>query len=146
MGACVCRGDSEPTWGARRDERGLMTLEWLLIVALTATLGAVTSVIVQRVVDDEIEVAEDPAVRFIDADIRAAEIADAANAAAVLAGYDDDVFAHRCETQLVSNFARVIASATWMPPVTSPGPDPDLPPALESSAVCTVVPVAGLRD
>ncbi len=127
--------------GACRDERGLMTLEWLLIVALTATLGAVTSVVVQRVVDSEVEIVGDPAVRFIDADVRAASIADAANAAAVLAGYDDDVFAQRCGTQLVSDFIRVIASANWTPPFTSPG----LPPVLETPAVCAIEPLAGLR-
>ena len=39
----------------RRDERGLTTLEWLLIVAAVAGLAALAVVLVQNVVDDTAE-------------------------------------------------------------------------------------------
>lgn len=41
--------------GARQDERGLTTLEWLLIVAAVAGLAALAVVLVQNVVDDTAE-------------------------------------------------------------------------------------------
>ena len=51
-----------------------MTLEWLLIVGAVAALAAVTAWVVQRVVDDEVNVDEDPAVLALDAEIAAAFI------------------------------------------------------------------------
>lgn len=44
-----------PTRHASRDERGLTTLEWLLIVAAVAGLAALAVVLVQNVVDDTAE-------------------------------------------------------------------------------------------
>ena len=49
--------DPDPTIrrSAARDERGLTTLEWLLIVAAVAGLAALAVVLVQNVVDDTAE-------------------------------------------------------------------------------------------
>ena len=60
-----------------------MTLEWLLIVAAVAGFAAVGAYIVQRVVDDEIEVADDPTVLVLDAEIAAAFVATEAYEAAL---------------------------------------------------------------
>lgn len=58
----------------RRPERGLITLEWLLIVAAIAGIAGTSVLIVQRVVDDATDVPPDPVTRMIDADIAAAHI------------------------------------------------------------------------
>ena len=60
-----------------------MTLEWLLIVGAVAALAAVTAYIVQRVVDDEIDGVEDPAVLVLDAEVAAAVVVEEAYEAAV---------------------------------------------------------------
>lgn len=65
----------------RRPERGLITLEWLLIVAAIAGIAGTSVLIVQRVVDDATDVPPDPVTRMIDADIAAARIAAEAQAA-----------------------------------------------------------------
>lgn len=67
-----------------RPEHGLITLEWLLIVAAIAGIAATSVLIVQRVVDDATDVPPDPVTRMIDADIAAAVVAADAQAA-----YDD---------------------------------------------------------
>lgn len=46
---------NRPMRQARHDERGLTTLEWLLIVAAVAGLAALAVVLVQNVVDDTAE-------------------------------------------------------------------------------------------
>ncbi|MYG98026.1 MAG: hypothetical protein F4011_03865 [Acidimicrobiaceae bacterium] len=71
----------------RAADRGLITLEWLLIVGAIAGLAASSVLIVQRVVDDQTDVPDDPLVRMLEADIAAAAVA--AEAQAV---YDDNRF------------------------------------------------------
>ena len=44
-----------PSWKRRRDESGLTTLEWLLIVAAVAGIAALAVVLVTNVVDDTSE-------------------------------------------------------------------------------------------
>ena len=61
--------------GRGGDERGLMTLEWLLIVGAIAGLAATSVLAVQRVLDDTSEVPVDPLVRVLEADIAAAFVA-----------------------------------------------------------------------
>ena len=61
--------------GRGSDQRGLITLEWLLIVGAVAGLAATSVLAVQRVVDDTSEVPVDPLVRVLEADIAAAFIA-----------------------------------------------------------------------
>ena len=49
------RGTQQPGRNRRRNDRGLTTLEWLLIVAAVAGLAALAVVLVQNVVDDTAE-------------------------------------------------------------------------------------------
>ena len=67
--------------GRRSDERGVMTLEWLLIVGAVAGLAASSVLAVQQVLDDTSEVPVDPLVRVLEADIAAAFVAADAQAA-----------------------------------------------------------------
>ena len=73
---------------ARRGHGGLVTLEWLLIVGAVGAFASLAVLVVERTVDDEIEVPADPSARLIQADIDAAFVAAAAVRTAVrLAGY-----------------------------------------------------------
>ena len=67
--------------GRGSDERGVITLEWLLIVGAIAGLAATSVLAVQRVLDDTSEVPVDPLVRVLEADIAAAFVAADAQAA-----------------------------------------------------------------
>ena len=124
----------------RCDESGLITLEWLLIVAAVAGLAASSVLAVQTVLDDTSELPADPHVRVIDADIAAALLAAEANAAELSESYSDAVFRPRCETDLYSAFRDVAERAVWTPPVTA-APDP---PTLATRAKCAVELRAGL--
>ena len=59
----------------RGADRGLITLEWLLIVGAIAGLAASTVLVVQNVVDDTSHVPADPLVRLLQADVEAAFVA-----------------------------------------------------------------------
>ena len=61
--------------GRSGDQRGVISLEWLLIVGAVAGLAAMSVLAVQRVVDDTSEVPVDPLVRVLEADIAAAFVA-----------------------------------------------------------------------
>ena len=111
--------------GPVRDDQGLMTLEWLLIVGAIAGLAASTVLIVQQVVDDTSEVPTDPLVRLIEADVEAAFVASEAQAAfdadpalytpTVDAGYET-----RCDPGIPTAYSDVAAVAAWAlgPPKT----------------------------
>lgn len=105
--------------GGRRagEEQGLVTLEWLLIVAAAAGIAALSTVTVQRVLDDTSKVPADPAVRLIDADIEAAFAAHEAQAAfeADPGRYDDDGFSARCDA-IATDFSDVVEKAVWIRP------------------------------
>lgn len=79
----------------RRGESGLMTLEWLLVVAAVAGIAAVAAYIVQRVVDEEVDVADDPTVLVLDAEIAAAFVAEEAYEQALRQGAANPLFDHR---------------------------------------------------
>ena len=122
------------------DQRGLITLEWLLIVAAVAGLAATSVLTVQQVLDDTSEVPVDPQVRVLEADIAAAFIA--ADATAWRASLDKDGlvlfeeewayrtlgsqyetvgqvgvgFYERCERDLVVTFGDVVSRARFEPP------------------------------
>ena len=105
------------------DQRGLMTLEWLLIVGAVAGLAATSVLAVQQVLDDTSEVPVDPQVRVLEADIAAAFIAADATAwranllgANILADSDYDGFLQRCERDLVDAFPDVVSRARFEPP------------------------------
>ena len=144
--AATGSGSRREPGGSRRGDRGLISLEWLLVVAAVAGLAASSVLIVQRVVDEHTEVPDDPLVRLLEADIAAAFIADEANAAALSPPYGDSTFQDRCQVTLVADYADVVAGAAWEPPVLAPPStsDPPDPPALSSRAKCTVRPVPGL--
>ena len=72
--------------GRSGDERGVITLEWLLIVGAIAGLAATSVLAVQRVLDDTSEVPVDPLVRVLEADIAAAFVAADADTAALSPG------------------------------------------------------------
>ena len=145
-GATTLPTDSQAThWRGRSgDERGVIALEWLLIVGAVAGLAAVSVLTVQRVVDDSSEVPVDPLVRVIEADIAAAFlVADAETAALSPDPYNDADFEQRCEAGLLAAFGDVVDTAGWTPPVVTADPPTD-PPTLDSGAGCEVTPLAGL--
>ena len=135
-------GGSRPRPGCRAD-RGLITLEWLLVVGAVAGLAASSAVIVQQVLDDHSEVPADPLVRMLEADVAAAWVAVEAQAA-----FNDDPsaytsdanrrFADRCAGVSV-DFGDVVADATavWVGP--DQGFDPG-DPLDDTPAQCTVNP------
>ena len=159
--------------GRSRGERGIITLEWLLIVGAMAGLAAVSTLAVQRVLDNSAEVPVDPLVRVLEADIAAAFIA--GDATAWRASLDEnDLFAidesayrtlgeydnvgqvgvgfyERCERDLVDAFPDVVNEARFEPPKEY---DWDVPEelakynednlAFKAPARCTVTPLAGL--
>ena len=130
---------ADPLMLDRRADGGLVTLEWLLLVAAVAGLAAASALAVQRVLDDTAEVPADPHVRVIDADIAAALLAEEADAAELAATYDDAVFRPRCETDLHSAFGDVAADAVWTPPMTTPTTTvPPPPPTWVTRAKCAV--------
>ena len=131
--------------GRHHDERGLMTLEWLLIVGAMAGIAAMSVATVQRVLDDHTEVRADPAVRLIDADIAAAFLAAEANEAALSPLYDDNDFSPRCNA-LERAFDDVVFGAEWTTPLMLPADpaDPADPAELDNSAKCQVTPKGGL--
>ena len=77
---------------AKRNNRGLTTLEWLLIVAAVAGLAALAVVLVQNVVDETAEQISGSSARLTAALVAAQEITDDAG------GNDDDgEFKAKCE-------------------------------------------------
>ena len=152
------------------DQRGLITLEWLLIVGAVAGLAASSVLAVQQVLDDTSEVPVDPLVRVLEADIAAAFVA--ADATAWRASLDESGlflidewayrtrglkyagvgqvgvgFYERCERDLVVTFGDVVSQAQFKPPTEYPVGDPALnedPLAFEDPARCTVDLRAGL--
>ena len=136
---------ADPLMLDRRTDGGLVTLEWLLLVAAVAGLAAASTLAVQRVLDDTAEVPADPHVRVIDADIAAALLAEEAEVAVLEPPYIDLVFAEGCQTDLPSAFGDVVDDAVWTPPVTAttttiapPPPPPPPPPSWDTRAKCAV--------
>ena len=131
--------------GRNRDERGLITLEWLLIVGAMAGLAAVSVLTVQRVLDNTAEVPVDPLVSVLEADIAAAFAVAAADTAALSDPGNDANFEQRCAAAPRAAFGDVVGLAVWTAPVTIPPDPPDHPDArLDTGARCVVTPLAGL--
>ncbi|WP_419944364.1 hypothetical protein [Candidatus Poriferisodalis sp.] len=74
------------------DSRGLVTLEWLLIVGAVAGLAALSVLVVDRVLEGPTNAATEPVARVIEAEVRAAFIEDAARAAHARAVTNRTVF------------------------------------------------------
>ena len=141
------RQPSQPP-GRGSDERGVMTLEWLLIVGAVAALAAWSVLAVQQVLDQTAEVPVDPLVRVLEADIAAAFVAADADTAALSPAYDPADFQQRCDTALQADFGDVVdGTPQWTPPVTIPAVPADplasleaQPASLETGAMCVVTP------
>ena len=109
-----------------RGECGLMTLEWLLIVAAIAGLAAGSVLAVQQVVDESTDRPPRPEVREVDAEIAAAEVAYEATQQRGESpnppqNYDDSGFEQRCMA-VSDRFADVI-----VPPSDWDTPTADMP-------------------
>ena len=113
--------------GRGGDERGVIALEWLLIVGAVAGLAATSVLTVQQVADDAAEAPVEPAVRFLDAEIAATHIANEATAwrAGLDLHYLDfrfrrddeyDSFSRRC-SDLEPAFEDVVAGVDWRRPL-----------------------------
>ena len=135
------RQPSQPP-GRGSDQRGVITLEWLLIVGAVASLAASSVLAVQRVLDDTSEVPVDPLVRVLEADIAAAFVTADAQAAfdedpALYASDNiDQDFSSRCQTGITQAFSDVVDTADWEPPADPHGTPADL--TDDDPAKCTV--------
>lgn len=78
----LTRSDHRPARAirSRRDDHGLTTLEWLLIVAAVAGLAALAVVVVQNVVSETAEQIAGSSARLQAADLAAQDITDIATA------------------------------------------------------------------
>ena len=135
--------------GRGSDQRGVITLEWLLIVGAVAGLAATSVLTVQRVLDDTSEVPVDPLVRVLEADIAAAFVtADAQSAFdesqldPLLPPYVDRGFSTRCETGVNDAFSDVVAFVVWTPPADPNSTPSDL--TDDDPARCIVDPAPNL--
>ena len=135
---------------AKTDE-GLITLEWLLIVAAIAGIAATSALTVQRVLDAASEVPVDPLVRVLDADIASAAIA--AEAQTVFdvyqldpaqPPYTDADFEPLCQNDLPVQFSDVVEQAVWVMPADPNATPLDL--ADDKPALCQVTPRRGLGE
>ena len=106
----------------RRDDSGLTTLEWLLIVAAVAGLAALAVVLVQNVVSDTSEQIAGNSARMTSARVQADDINQQADAALAETGADpDDVnaeYAGKCRRVNISyastfEDASPAQEATW---------------------------------
>ena len=95
----------------QRADSGLMTLEWLLIVAAIASLGAASFLVVQRVLEATTDAPVSAEVLLIEADIAAAQITSDFALAGTL---DAAPFVDRC-LDIAERFEAVVDSAVWMP-------------------------------
>lgn len=144
--------------GRSGDERGVIALEWLLIVGAVAGLAAMSVLTVQRVVDDTAEAPVDPHVRLLEAEIASAFLAAEANAAVLsqptnIDDYTIEIdnninadFKRRCQDALPAAFRDVVEKAVWAGPgayLTRDLFDPVvvLAKALDPPARCAVTPL-----
>lgn len=103
-----------------RGERGLVVLEWLLIVGAVAGLAAVSALAVRGVLDDSTDHPARPDVLIVDAEIAAAAVAGEATELMEdnPSGYSalNSAFSDRC-TNIAIQYSSVIAGTpVWTPP------------------------------
>ena len=114
-----------------RGRCGLITLEWLLIIAAMGAIAALAVLVVERTLDAETEVPVDWAVRLTNADIDAAFVAaEAVRTALRLASTEDpsDDYNQTIDFDFAVRCQRVVgAYADVLEPVPSPV-DPDADP------------------
>lgn len=118
------------------DERGIVTLDWVILVSLVLLIAAVSTVTVSRALGESLgrDDGPEPSVRLHEADIEATDIETAAHKALLASqqtgapSYDDTYFEGLCEQELVARFPSVIAAAEWTAPVKQPdgSDDPDV--------------------
>ena len=96
-------------------ESGLVTLDWLLLLAAIAGIAGVSVLAVERIVDRETRLPADPAGRLVAADVTAAVVMHDALQIAIDGLYDPDahvVFTERCEA-IDETFDDVVEEADW---------------------------------
>ena len=129
--------------GGRRDDCGLATLEWLLVIAAAGGFAAAMAVGFQALIDDTTELAEDPHAAMIEAGIAAARISrDAAAAQTALEASPGDprqataaqaalaALAQQCES-VATAYPDAVKSADWIwlaIPVETPAATPTTAP------------------
>ncbi len=114
-------------WG----ERGLVTLEWMLIVGAVAGLAALSALAVNQTLDNSRELPARGDILIVEAEIAAAQLADAATQSMIddpKAYLDLNInsdFESRCVSMSTSNRFRdvLVGSPRWFPPQT-PTPNP----------------------
>ncbi|MXW95610.1 MAG: hypothetical protein F4110_07775 [Acidimicrobiaceae bacterium] len=127
---------------ARRGDRGLATLEWLIVVSVVAAFAGSAALVVERVLEERSEVPADLLLQITLAEIRGAELA--AEAQAI---YDSDpqnytqdldkTMRDRCETFILTEFDTGIASqGAW----TSPRPNHFEEDKSPAPAICFFLP------
>ncbi|WP_419850500.1 hypothetical protein [Candidatus Poriferisocius sp.] len=112
-----------------RGERGLVTLEWMLIVSAIAGLAAVSVLTVQQVLDTATDLPADPDTLIVDAEITAAKLAAEATQAMRdnPSGYPalDSAFSDRCANIATTRNSSVIeGTPKWTPPEPGPTVEP----------------------
>ena len=115
----------------RRDEDGLTTLEWLLIVAAVAGLAALAVVLVQNVVDDTAEQIGGSSARVTASKVAASQIKDNALAADTTSITSNTAPARKAEMEAVAapfkadcerlniTYSDAGIKATWTPGTVS---------------------------
>ncbi len=125
--------------GRRRDDCGLATLEWLLVIAAAGGFAAAMAVGFQALIDDTTELIEDPHAAMIEAGIAASRIShDAAAAQTALQASPGDprqataaqaalaALAQQCES-VATAYPDAVTSADWVwlaVPVETPAATP----------------------
>ena len=136
-------------WPERRDDSGLATLEWLLIVAAVAGLAALAVVLVRNVVTQTADEIAGSSARLAAATLEAADITEKALAQTIDDAEDLDAmnirWGRRCEQMNLSyggTFSTNLPpkEAKWMPGVdTAPFRDYTLPAATDREPLCDIV-------
>ena len=116
----------------RRDESGLTTLEWLLIVAAVAGLAALAVVLVQNVVDDTAEQIGGSSARKTAAEVAANSIVQDSKtyeaAADQFSSWSkwENYFTNSCDRlEITYGDAGITATPNFKAPTTTPGTAPD---------------------
>ena len=97
---------------SRRGDAGLISLDWLLLIAATVGMGAVTAAAVEMTVDQRVDTGYSVAERVIQAEIAAARLEDRSDMG-VRSNLREDAIRERCEVDLPAEFSDVLERAEW---------------------------------
>ena len=95
---------------SRRGDAGLISLDWLLLIAATVGMGAVTAAAVEMMVDQRVDTGYSVAERVIQAEIAAARLEDRSDMArrSNIQGKDPANYKQWCEDDLLAEFSDVL--------------------------------------